>query len=283
MSRRSGFLTIHGKAFGLSHLSHLSGEGNTGPGLAGIIVGAGADGTDYIEAHGPLLKATMFDDFLGKTISGQWNLQKGSDGATVNFANTTGNLGGGAQATMGANAGVSMATNGVQIDDGVKAFQVNKGSLVMETRIKTDAITNRAIFVGFTDTVASLLMPFTISGAVLTANAADAVGFLFDTAATAATLKMVGVANSVAAAIQDTAVALVAATYITLRVEVDSSGNAFFYINGAQVGTKIAGQNYSMAAALRATIPVSPIVAGFTRSAGTGTITLDWLRAQQDR
>lgn len=282
MARRSGFVTVHGKAFGLSHQNHLTGEGN-GPGLSGVLVGAGADGTDYIEASGPLLKSTMFDDFLGKTISAQWNLQKGSDGGTINFVNTTGNLGGAAQATMGAGAGVTMAVNGVQIDDGVKAWQANKGSLVMEAKIKTDAITSRAIFVGFTDTVASLQMPFTIAAAVLTANSADAVGFLFDTAATLATLKMVGVANSVAAAIQDTGVALVAATYITLRVELDTLGNAYFYINGVQVGTKVAGNFYSMAVAARPTIALSPIVAGFTRAAGTGTLILDWLRAQQDR
>jgi hypothetical protein len=186
---------------------------------------------------------------------------------------------------MGAGAGVSYAANGVQIDDGVLAWQANKGGLMMEARIKTDALTSRAIFVGFTDQIGALEMPFTLSGGSLTSNASDACGFLFDTAATAATMKLVGVANDVDATVQDLGVAeLETSAWHVLRVEVDSSGNASFFVDGVQVGTAPpAGTNYNMATAMRATIPVTPIVAGFTRAAGTGTISLDWLRVQQTR
>lgn len=277
MANRIIRTSIHGSKLGLTDAGHIAGEG-----FAGSLVGD-LPGTIYAEGTGPFLKQTQFDDFLGKTISGQWNLNKGTDGATVNFANTAA-LGGSAVATMGANASVDMAGNGVQIDDGMKTWQANKGGLMMEARVKTDALTSRAIFIGFTDTI-TLLMPFTISGSTLTANDADAVGFLFDTAATAATIKAVGVANSVKAAIQDIGVAgLATAAYHLFRVEVDVNGNASFFIDGVQVGTApAAGTNYNMAVALRPSIPVSPCVAGFTRAAGTGTITLDWIRAQQTR
>lgn len=278
MAVRTIRISLHGNKLGITDAGHLAGEG-----LAGLIVGD-LPGNIYAEATGPFLKQTQFDDFLGKTISGQWNLQKGSDGATVNFANTAANLGGAAVGTMGANAGVSYATNGVQIDDGVLAWQANKGGLMMEARVKTDALTSRAIFIGFTDQVAALEMPFTIAAAVLTSNASDAVGFLFDTAATAATVKLVGVANDVDDAVQDVGVAgLATAAYHLFRVEIDALGNTAFYIDGLPVGTLVAGTNYNMAAALRPSIPLSPVVAGFTRAAGTGTITLDWLRAQQTR
>lgn len=282
MTRRTGFVSIEGKAFGINHADQLAGQGTQTAGLAGIVVGGGADGTDYVEAHGPLLRSTMFDDFLGKTISIQWGLTKGSDGSAVSFAHSV-NLGGMARGTIGSNVGASMATNGIQIDDGILNWQANKGDLVMEASIKTDALTSRAIFVGFTDQVASLEMPFTLSAGVLTSNATDAVGFLFDTAATAATLKLVSVANDVDGTTQDLGIAVLSTAYAKLRVELDASGNATFYVNGVQVGTKVAGQFYNMAAAVRPTIPLTPVVAAFSRTTATGTVDLDWLRAQQKR
>lgn len=278
MGQRVIRTSIHGSKLGLTDVGHLGGEG-----FAGVIVGD-LPGNIYAEATGPFLKQTQFDDFLGKTISTQWQLRHGSDGACVDFAHTAA-LGGSAVGTMGAGAGATMAVNGVSIDDGMKTWQANKAGLMMEARVKTDALTSRAIFIGFTDTVASLLMPFTLSAGVLTSNSTDACGFLFDTAATLATMKLVGVANDVDTVVQDTAVAgLATAAYHVFRVEVDASGNASFFIDGIQVGTApVAGVNYNMAAAMRATIPVSPIIAGFTRSAVSGTITTDWIRAQQTR
>src|SRR5690606_21692288 len=51
------------------------------------------------------------------------------------------------------------------------------------TRVKSTATVTRALFVGFTDTV-SLEMPIEISVGTVTANATDAVGFVYDTAGT---------------------------------------------------------------------------------------------------
>lgn len=222
--------------------------------------------------HG--MNSTLMDDFLGKAIGATWDLQKGSDGATVNFAFNA-QIGGAVRATTGAGAGVSYAANGVQIDHALN-WRAQNGNLVFETKVKLSAITTIALYVGFTDQLATLEMPMTLSGGTLTTTATDAVGFLFDTAATAATYKICGVANDVDATFQDIGVAPTAATYETLRVEVTAGGSALFFRNGVQVGSLVAG-------AVTPSIPLTPVVACFTRSAASANVDLDYILCQQLR
>lgn len=265
--------SMHGRRFGLGRLrnppSGVLKEFNTGEAYGGPVVGL-ADGQEFITAPSPRDIMWFEDDFIGKTIGNAWDTQKGSDAACVNFA-VNAQLGGVVRGTTGANAGVSMATNGVQLDLSLN-WQANKGFLVMEASVKPSAITTICIFVGFTNQVASLQMPFTISGASVTANAADAVGFSFDTAATAATIKLLGVNNSGTAQQQDTGLAPSTSAFHTYRVAVDVSGNALFYRNGVQVGSQ-------MASALRATVPLTPCIAAFTRAAGSANIDCDYIYA----
>lgn len=218
--------------------------------------------------------ATQYDDFLGKTISGAWDVQKGSDAATVHFAHVA-DTSGKARATTGAGAGASMAVNGVQLSSGLN-WKANQGNLVFEAKVKLSAITNINLFVGFTDQLASLEAPVTLSGTTFTTNATDAVGFLFDTNATTDTIRLVGVANDVDATHQDTGLAPVAATYNTFRVEVSTTGVATFYLDGVKVGTALTG-------AVTASVALTPVVAGFTESAASATIDVDYIFVQQTR
>lgn len=232
-----------------------------------------ADGSlQWPAAFGP----RIFDDFLGDVIADQWAVAKGSDGACVDFAHLTG-VNGMLQATMGAGAGADMAANGVQLHSALQ-WKANQGGLIFECRVKISAITNVALFVGLTDQIASLEMPIqsAASADTITTNATDAVGFMFDTAMAIDNIWLVGVANNTDATKQNSGLAFAADTFRTCRVEVDASGNADFFIDGARVGSK-------MAAAVTATVALTPVVAGFTLAAAARTCQVDYILTQANR
>lgn len=218
--------------------------------------------------------AILDDDFLAHTMSTRWAGSVGSDSGNVVTAAITEEVGGALQMTTGASATTTMAVNGAQLVGGLN-WEADKGGLTFEAKVKLDAITSVALYVGFGDQVSALEMPFTLSSGSLTSNITDGCGFLFDTAATAATIKLVGVATDVDATTQDTGLAYVAATYRKFRIEVDTAGKATFYIDGNPVGSAMTG-------ALTKTVALTPIIAGFSRSAavrniGIGRISLTQL------
>lgn len=219
----------------------------------------------------------MYDDFLGDVIATNWgNATKGSDGATVDFAHLTGTRGM-IKGTTGAGAGASMAANGIQIHSALQ-WKANQGNLTLEAMLKLSAITNISVFVGFTDQISSLEMPIhsAASANTITTNATDAVGMFFDTSMTADNWWAAGVKADTDATHQNSGVAPVADTFQRLRIEVDSSGNADFYIDGARVGT-------TMANAVTATVALTPVIAAFTRSAASADITVDYVQVLATR
>mgnify|MGYP001558282573 CR=1 FL=1 len=178
----------------------------------------------------------LFDDFESGFDTGRWLATEGTDAATSNAAILAGGIGGVLRLTTG-DAGTGLAADTEQITQNQLMWQASNGGLAFQTRVNLSAITTCWAFFGFTDTVAAALeAPYTISGATYTSNATDAVGFLFDTGATTDNIKLVGVKNDVDAANLDAGVAFAAAQYATLRVELDTSGNAHFFINGLFVG-----------------------------------------------
>lgn len=226
--------------------------------------------------HGNPGMVEIWDDFLGDVIADEWNSRKGSDGATVDWA-VNAQKNGVIRGVTGAGAGVTMAANGIQIDSALNWYP-SQGGLSMQARVLSPtSVASLALFIGFTDQVAALEMPATISSGTLTTNFTDGVGFLFDTAATAATMKLVGVANDVDATMQDTGAAYLSTTvWRTFRVELDydsvgaSLVGANFYIDGAQVGT-------TMLTPCTATVALTPVIAGFRRTATLANIDIDYL------
>lgn len=216
------------------------------------------------EKSGQAYSTTAVDGWLsrvGTTNTINWTVTEAASGTVVGtIGDTT----------------ASMAVSGVQLSRGLN-WKANQGNLVLEARVKISAITNIAVFVGFTDQVSALEMPVTLSTTTFTTNATDAVGFLFDTAATTDTIRLVGVANDVDATAQDTSLAYVADTYKTFRIELSAAGVATFYIDGTAVGTAMTG-------ALTATVALTPVIAGFNRTtSGTPTITADYMHVSADR
>lgn len=234
----------------------------------------GAVGRQYFE--GPQRYAVAFDDFTGgsqafsTTIIDGWRSRKGSDGATVDWTVTPA-INGTVVGTIGSTT-ASMAVSGVQLDRGL-SWRASQGDLVMEAKLKLSAITNIALFVGFTDQTAALEMPINsaASADTITTNATDAVGFMFDTSMATDTFWLVGVANDVDATLQNSGIAPVAATDILLRVELTAAGVATFYIDGVAAGTAMTG-------AVTAATLLTPVIAGFNRTtSGTPTITADYV------
>lgn len=216
----------------------------------------------------------LYDDFEGDVIADQWgNATKGSDGATVDFA-ISADVNGKVRGTTGAGAGGTMAANGIQLHRALN-WKANQGGLSFEARVQVSAITNISFFVGLTDQIASLEAPVTsaASADTITTNATDAVGFMFDTSMTTTKIWLVGVANDVDATAQNSLIAPVAATYITLRVDVTPAGVATFFINGVAAGTAMTG-------VVTATVALTPVVTVFTRTAASATMDVDYISVQ---
>ncbi|NIR50000.1 hypothetical protein GWO43_15995 [candidate division KSB1 bacterium] len=222
-------------------------------------------------------KQTVADDFIEPTLSTSlWAVASGSDGTAADPVFNA-QAGGAVRGVTGAGAAGTMAANGTQISNAL-TFQSDKGGMVFEARVKLSAITNISVFVGFTDQVGSLEAPITSAGSAntITTNATDAVGFMFDTSMDDDNWWLVGVDNGTDATHQDSGTAPTAATYQTFRIEVDTVGGAKFFIDGSQVGT-------AMVDAVKADVLLSPVVAGFTRTAASANIDADYIFAQVDK
>lgn len=217
------------------------------------------------------------DDFLGQEIdSYKWQALVGTDLEALHAAMRADQSDGVVRLTTGDDAAATMAVNGTQLHSQLN-WKANKGGLECEFRVAIDTITSVAVFLGLTDQRSALEMPFTLAaGDVLTSNATDAVGVLFDTGADTDNWWLVGVAADVDATKQNSAVAPVAGTFETWRIELSATGAASFYRNGTLVGT-------AMAAAVTASVLLTLVVAAFSRTSASRNIDVDFFNARQQR
>lgn len=219
----------------------------------------------------------LTDDFLGEELDAyRWQSLIGTDPSCQQAILDPGKLRGIVRLVTGADAGASMALNGAQMQSQLN-WAAEQGGLVIEGKFKMSAITADAVFFGFTDQVAALEMPFTLAaGDVLTSNASNAFGVLFDTAADTDNWWAVGVAADVDAAKQNLAVAPVADTMELWRIEVSTSGSASFYRNGSLIGAAMVG-------AVTPSAQLTPVLAAFSRGAASRNIDCDFITLQAQR
>lgn len=218
-----------------------------------------------------------FDDFLGDVLRDEWSVVEGADTGTSD-AVVTNAIGGTVRLTTGDSATTTWAGNGIQLTHGAfYNWKAANGGLYLEARVKIDDITTAGFFVGFTD-LGTYEAPIISAGSgnTITTNATDAVGFLFDTNMTADNIWLVGVANNTDATAQNTGTAPVAATYITLRVEVSSGGVASFFINDLPVGTQMTG-------AVTTTVALTPTIAATSLVAASRNLDVDYIDVGMDR
>ena len=116
-------------------------------------------------------------------------------------------------------------------------------------------------------------MPFTLSGTTYTSNATDAVGILYDTAATSDTWRLVGVANNVDATHQDTGTAGDTG-FNHWKICVSAAGTARFFLNDVQVGTDMTG-------AITPGTLVSPTICAVSRSTAARNVISDYIGVRQ--
>lgn len=221
---------------------------------------------------------SLYDDFLGEEINGcNWQSLIGTDTACRNATVRAEQLRGFARLTTGSGAGATMAINGVQLNSRLN-WQANQGGLIFECRVMVDAITSVAIFAGLTNQDSALQMPINGSGVgdAFTYNANDAVGVLFDTAMTTTNWWLVGVSGAVGATGQNSGFAPVAATVQTWRIELSATGVATFYRNGTLVGSAMTG-------AVTSSVPLTPVIATFSRTSASRNVDADFISIQAQR
>ena len=121
-------------------------------------------------------KVCLFDHFTGAALAGEIaGVVENSGTAAI----IVGQEGGAATITTGTSDG-----NRAHLSAGLN-WKAASGSIWFEARVKNvTAVTTRALFIGVTDTVAQENPIELGSAQAITSNATDAVGFIFDTAAT---------------------------------------------------------------------------------------------------
>lgn len=221
--------------------------------------------------YGSPYTVEFWDDFVGDVIEDQWNYVEGAAGQ-ADAAILAGGIGGVVRLTTGAVG--TAATDLTGLTQALQ-WQASNGNLSVEARFKISAITNCYMFFGFTDVV-TVEAPITLSGTTFTTTASDAVGFLFDTAATTDTWRLTGVAADVDATMQDTGLAPVADTYATFRISLSATGVATFYYNGVQVGTAMSG-------AVTAATDLTPCIYATVNAAAARTVDVDYMHVSMKR
>lgn len=147
----------------------------------------------------------------------------------------------------------------------------------MEAKFSIDVVTTVAINVGFNDATAegTGVLPFLITGTTVADTATDGAMFCFDTNQTTDYWYIVNTKNGTqGGTLLAAAYTPAAGTAVTLRVAIDSSGNARYYYNGISVGYK--------ASAVTSTIPLIPYVGIRNNTATAHVLTLRYVRAWQD-
>lgn len=221
-------------------------------------------------------KCAHWEDFHGTTLPYWLAFSEGTDASTSDGAVVSGTANGVYRLTAGDSAGTAAADQ-AQLAGNLLQWKAGSGGLVFGARIALGAITTATVFLGLTDTTA-LETPIesAASGNNLNTVATDAVGALFDTRMAADTWWLAGVKNDVDATPINTGIAPVAGAYAYWQIEVDASGNASFYRNGAFLGL--------VAAAVTPTVALTPIICVRPEGAVAGrTVDIDLLHIAATR
>jgi hypothetical protein len=230
--------------------------------------------TSMLEINSPIVTvdaAELYDTFDTGASLTHYELFNGSDAQAADPVISSNTL-----VMVTGDAGTGFAADGTQAI-GDTGYTLAAGAKVLEARLKLSAITTVSMFFGWTDQKAALEIPIesAASADTITTNATDAIGFMFDTSMSTDNIWLTGVNNNSDETAQNSAIAPVADTYITLRIETNTSGDATFYINGV-----IAGSQMTTAAATGVTL--YPTLAASARTTSSRTMTVDYLYLRQD-
>lgn len=202
----------------------------------------------------------MCDDFLESAITNRWNSLTENSGTAATGAGEDGILNLVTGAASGNRSGVTQTLS----------WRPTGGPLIMEVVLKNvTAVTNRCVFVGFTD-VATLETPIEMPSGTLTSNATDAIGFLYDTDATNDRWHIAGVKGDADSTLieLDEIYDPVADEYQGLKLAIYPDGHAVYSVNGQEIGRTEAGY-------VAANVSLTPAIYVETRTTAAQTVHVD--------
>lgn len=261
--------SIHGRLLGLDHRNHIV--------TRGVTIGQVGSQRELSSPE----HISLWDDFIedGILSTVRWLATEGTDTATIAATPLDGGVGGVLRLTTG-DVGTGMAADAITLRQHAKAWNAEFGEVEIQFRVRISQLTDAYVFLGFTDTIADVVEPpieSAESGDIVTSNAADAIGFMFDSRQDTQEWFAVGVANDVDAAVQATGIAPVEDEWVTLRIEVDDDGAALFFINGRLIAqTVLEG--------ITPDVAVTPIMmVSKTATAASMTMDLDYVHITMAR
>lgn len=230
-----------------------------------------------VAAGGRINKSAIveyFTDFLGDALEDE--LLAGVGSGTGNAVALSVGTGGRCEIKT-SSADAAIGANGSSLSLGALNWRADQGGLWMETRLQVDAITGVMFFVGFTDALASTVeAPIFLNGADIDSDADNACGIIFDTDGTTTEFCHGGVKATVDTVPDYSGSAPVAATYVTLRVEVSSAGAVQGFVNDVPIGPPVEN-------AVTVTTPLCPIIFAANRAGAARNVLVDYLAVQGNR
>ncbi len=149
---------------------------------------------------------------------------------------------------------------------------------VVEFKFQIDVITYGAINAVLTDatSVQVHVLPFLISGSSITDYVTNAVGFCYDSNQTTKRFYIVNcnAGTNAGTVLSATQAPFAIATDITVRIRLDTTGKAYFYYNGKDVGSK--------ALAVATTSALVPYIGIANENASAHVATLRYVRLWED-
>ena len=166
------------------------------------------------------------------------------------------------------------------------------GPLVLEARVKVQAVANRAMFIGFSDVNADALSLeddlIHGNGTTTTLTASDLVGFHFSSEYTDDTDwhtvynggTTTGETTSTSLDVDDVVAADV---WQILRVEVAPNGTAFFYIDGVAVGGSTSAKTSGVSGAASTSVDMAAIVGVESKTTSVLDMDVDYIYISANR
>ena len=244
-----------------------------------LSMAADDDITQYKPTTG---KFVLFDDFFGTWAIGDagpadtW-LSTAGGGAATEVATTVANSLNGVVTMKSSTADGANSANSTNICGVNLGWKANQGGLMMEARLKIDAITAVALFVGFTDTISTTVeLPIFLTTTAIDSDATNACGVGFDTDGTTDQFFHGGVKADTDTTPAYSGSAPVADTYVVIRVEVSAAGAVQGFINGKAIGLPVAN-------AVTITTALTPTVVISNRAGAARIMSIDYIWVQQNR
>jgi hypothetical protein len=219
-------------------------------------------------------QSLFVDDFLAGAIDSRWSstagIGTGNEAATVVANSANGHI-----TLKSASDVVSHASDATILTFDQLNYRCDLNAPSIEARLKISAITDVALFVGFTDTISTTVeLPiYKASGSDdIDSDATNACGVCFDTQGTTDQWFQGGVKADTDTAASHSGSAPVADTFVVISVEVGLTGTVRGYINGIAIGTA------GVSNAVTDSTSLTPCIVIANRGAAQRTCTIDYIR-----